>query len=151
VSVADLVDAAPLAMEDGQALVLGRHRLRWQSTPHLPHGWDCGYLFEESTRTLFCGDLVTQPGNGARALVSDDILGPAEALRAQHDDFSHSRHMRAHIAKLAALRPETLACMHGSAWTGDGSALLHRLGAALAGPRRLGAAWADSRMPARPR
>ena len=133
VSVADMVDAEPLALDDGQPLLLGRHRLRWQSTPHLPHGQDCGYLFEETTRTLFCGDLFTQPGCGARALVSDDILGPAEALRAQHDDFSHSRHMPAQIAKLAALRPETLACMHGSAWAGDGAALLRRLGAALAG------------------
>jgi flavorubredoxin len=131
--VLDMVDAEPLALDDSQPLVLGRHRLRWQSTPHLPHGWDCGYLFDETTHTLFCGDLFTQPGTGARALVSDDILGPAEALRAQHDDFSHSLHMPAHIAKLAALRPETLACMHGSAWTGDGAALLRRLGAALAG------------------
>jgi flavorubredoxin len=131
--VADRVDAAPLAMDDGQLLVLGRHRLRWQSTPHLPHGWDCGYLFEETTRTLFCGDLFTQPGTGARALVSDDILGPSEALRAEHDHYSHSLLMPTHIARLAALRPETLACMHGSAWAGDGAALLRRLGVALAG------------------
>jgi flavorubredoxin len=133
-SVADLVGVEPLALEDGQRLLLGRHRLHWQSTPHLPHGWDCGYLYEETTRTLLCGDLFTQPGTGARALVSDDILGPAEALRAQQDDFSHSRHMPTHIARLAALRPETLACMHGSAWAGDGAALLRRLGAALARP-----------------
>jgi flavorubredoxin len=133
VSVADMVDAEPLAMDDGQLLVLGRHRLRWQSTPHLPHGWDCGYLFEETTHTLFCGDLFTQPGTGARALVSDDILGPSEALRAVHDDFSHSQHMPAQIDKLAALQPETLACMHGSAWAGDGAALLRRLGAAFTG------------------
>jgi flavorubredoxin len=137
-SVADLVDAEPLALEDGQRLVLGRHRLRWQSTPHLPHGWDCGYLYEETTRTLFCGDLFTQPGTGARALVSDDILAPAEALRAQQDDFSHSLDMSAHIAKLVALRPDTLACMHGSAWAGDGAALLRRLGTALARPAGCG-------------
>jgi flavorubredoxin len=131
-SVSDMVDAEALALADGESLVLGRHRLRWQSTPHLPHGADCGYLFEETTRTLFCGDLFTQPGTGVRALVSDDILGPAEALRALHDDFSHSVHTPTHIAKLAALRPETLACMHGSAWAGDGAALLLRLRDALA-------------------
>ena len=132
VSISDLVDVAPLALADGQALVLGRHTLRWQSTPHLPHGWDCGYLFDETTKTMFCGDLFTQPGMGERPVVGDDILGPSEALRQQRDDFSHSRHAPALIAKLAQLRPEVLACMHGSAWAGDGAALLRRLGQALA-------------------
>ena len=64
VSVSDMVDAEPIGMEDGQALELGHHKLRWQSTPHLPHGWECGYLFDETTRNLFCGDLFTQPGTG---------------------------------------------------------------------------------------
>jgi flavorubredoxin len=129
--VNDLVDVEPLALSDGQTLSLGRRTLRWLSTPHLPHGWDCGYLFDESTRTLFCGDLFTQPGMGERPVVSDDILAPSEALRAGSDDFSHSRQAPALINKLAQLKPEVLACMHGSAWVGDGAALLVRLGHAL--------------------
>jgi len=133
-SVADLADTPPLGLADGQLLEIGRHRLRWQSTPHLPHGWDCGYLFDEATATLFCGDLFTQPGTGQRPLVNDDILGPSQALRAGMDDFSYGRNTPALIDKLARLRPELLACMHGSAWAGDGAALLRRLGHALMPP-----------------
>lgn len=132
VSIGDLVDVEPLAMVDGQKLSLGRHQLAWQSTPHLPHGWECGYLFDETTGTLFCGDLFTQPGMGEQALVSDDILGPSEAFRRQMDYFAHSRDTPRMIEKLANLRPGVLACMHGSAWSGDGAGLLRRLGASLA-------------------
>jgi flavorubredoxin len=131
VSARDLSDVEPLALADGQTLSLGRRTLRWLATPHLPHGWDCGYLFDESTRTLFCGDLFTQPGTGERPVVSDDILGASEDRRALDDDFSHSRQTPELITKLAQLKPEVLACMHGSAWAGDGAALLVRLGQAL--------------------
>lgn len=131
VSIGDLVDTPAVGMSDGQELLLGRHRLLWQSTPHLPHGWECGYLFDDTTRTLFCGDLLTQPGMGMRPLVEDDILGPSEAFRRQMDYFSHTRDCDRLIAKLAALGPERLACMHGSAWQGDGSAMLLALGSAL--------------------
>ncbi len=131
-SVADLVDAAPLALADGECLQAGSRRLRWIDTPHLPHGADCGYLFDESSRTLLCGDLFTQPGCGERPLVSDDILAASEAHRARHDDHAHSPSAPMHLERLATLRPETLACMHGSAWAGDGAALLRRLGRVLA-------------------
>lgn len=131
VSVRDLVDAAPVAMADGQALDLGRHKLRWLSAPHVPHGWDCGYLFDDTSRTLFCGDLLTQPGTGERPLVEDDILGASEALRARMDYYAHGPDTQAVLAKLADLQPRTLACMHGSAWTGDGAVLLRKLGKAL--------------------
>jgi flavorubredoxin len=132
VSVGDLVDVEPLAMADGQELDLGRHRLVWQSTPHLPHGWECGYFFDTTTRTLFCGDLFTQPGIGERPLVEDDILAPSEAFRHQMDYFAHSRDTGRLIEKLARLEPGVLACMHGSAWSGDGAAMLRKLGASLA-------------------
>ena len=128
----DLFDTPAVGMEDGQELVLGRHRLRWQSTPHLPHGWECGYLFDETTRTLFCGDLFTQPGTGDEPLVTRDILEPSETLRQELEYFSHGRDTAALIEKLALLEPTTLACMHGSAWSGDGARLLRRLGRALA-------------------
>ena len=132
VSVSDMVDVEPIGMEDGQALDLGHHRLVWQSTPHLPHGWECGYLFDETTKTLFCGDLFTQPGTGEEPLVSRDILVPSEAFRKQLDYFSHSRNAPSLIEKLAQLQPAVLACMHGSAWSGDGAGLLRSLGQALA-------------------
>jgi flavorubredoxin len=132
ISVADMVDAEPLTMADGQKLSLGKHQLVWQSTPHLPHGWECGYFFDATTKTLFCGDLFTQPGMGERPLVSDDILGPSESFRQQMDYYSHSRDTPRMIDKLAQLQPDVLACMHGSAWSGDGAGLLRKLGAALA-------------------
>ena len=132
VSMNDLVDVPPLGLADGQPLVTGRHKLVWHSTPHLPHGWECGYLFDESSRTLFCGDLFTQPGMGGEALIESDILESSEAFRRQMDYFSHTVHAPALIEKLARLRPELLACMHGSAWTGDGAAQLRKLGLSLA-------------------
>lgn len=134
VSIGDMVDVAPLAMADGQKLSLGKHQLVWQSTPHLPHGWECGYLFDETTKTLFCGDLFTQPGMGEQALVSNDILAPSEAFRQQMDYYAHSRDTSRMIDKLAQLKPDFLACMHGSAWSGDGAAMLRSLGTALAQP-----------------
>ena len=131
VSVRDLVEVEPIGMADGQTLDLGRHRMVWQSTPHLPHGWECGYLYDATAKTLFCGDLFTQPGTGHSSLVHDDILSPSEAFRHEMDYFSHTRNAPALIDKLAQLRPELLACMHGSAWAGDGAGLLRKLGASL--------------------
>jgi hypothetical protein len=84
-----------------------------------------------TTSTLFCGDLFTQPGGGAQALTQSDILGPSEAFRKPLDYFAHAPQTRATLDRLAAERPRTLACMHGSAWTGDGAALLQALGTAL--------------------
>jgi flavorubredoxin len=131
VTVSDLVDRPVLGLQDGEELDLGRHVLAWQSTPHLPHGWECGYLFDETTRALFCGDLFTQPGTGDKALVHDDLVEVSEAFRAQMDYFAHSIHTARLIDKLASLRPEMLACMHGSAWAGDGADQLRRLGRSL--------------------
>lgn len=132
VSVRDLVDVEPLAMADGQMLDLGRHKVVWQSAPHVPHGWDCGFLFDTTTETLFCGDLFTQPGLGERPLVEDDILAPSEAFRRPMDYYSHAPETGRVIDKLAGLAPQRLACMHGSAWRGDGAAMLRSLGARLA-------------------
>jgi flavorubredoxin len=128
----DLFDVEPLAMQDGQVLSLGKHELVWQDTPHLPHGWECGYFFDRTTATLFCGDLFTQPGTGDEPLTRADILGPSEEFRRTDDYFSHGRDVPALIEKLARLEPKILACMHGSAWAGDGATMLRRLGGALA-------------------
>ena len=131
VSIADLADKPPRAISDSETLGLGKHSVTWYDTPHLPHAWECGFLMEESTRTLMCGDLFTQPGKGEQPLVESDILGPSEALRHQLDYFSHTINARAMISRLADLAPTTLACMHGSAWSGDGSKLLNELADAL--------------------
>jgi len=131
VSVDDVADRPAHGMADGETLSLGRHTVRWFDTPHLPHGWGCGYLFEEATRTLLCGDLFTQPGHIHDACTEGDILGPSEAMRAQMDYFSHTPHTAQLLAKLAATSPTTLACMHGTSFKGDGAALLRELSATL--------------------
>lgn len=131
VSVSDVVDRAPRALADGEQLTLGRHTLQWQDTPHVPHGWDCGLLMDTSTRTFFCGDLFTQPGHGEQALTQGDILGPSEAFRQPMDYFAHAPQTAATLQRLAQLKPTTLACMHGSAWQGDGGALLRHLAEAV--------------------
>lgn len=131
VSVTDAADREPRALADGETLTTGRRTLRWFDTPHLPHGWETGFLADESTSTLFCGDLFTQPGRGETALTSEDILGPSEAFRGAMDYYAHSRNSGPLFEKLAAFGPRTLACMHGSAWQGDGGALIRELARAV--------------------
>ena len=131
VSMGDLADRPPRAVADGETISLGTHRVRWFDTPHLPHAWECGFLLEESTRTLLCGDLFTQPGSGRQPLTETDILGPSEDFRQQMDYFSHSKNAPALIERLAATHPRTLGCMHGSAWRGDGAALLRALAVSI--------------------
>jgi flavorubredoxin len=132
VSVDDTALRPAKAMADGEVLDLGGHRIRWMSTPHLPHGWECGMAFEETTRTLLCGDLFTQGGDSNPPLTGEDILEASEAFRQQMDYYAHSPDTAHHLARLAALKPQTLACMHGSAWRGDGAAMLNRLSERLA-------------------
>jgi len=124
VSIEDLADRAPRALTDCEALSLGKHSVQWFNTPHLPHAWECGFMLEEGTRTLLCGDLFTQPGPGDAPLIESDILGPSEEFRRQMDYFSHTKNARTMLERLASTNPVTLACMHGSAWRGDGAGLL---------------------------
>ena len=131
VSIGDLADRPPRALADGEVVSLGRHRARWFDTPHLPHAWECGFLMDEQTGTLLCGDLFTQPGATSVPLTESDILGPSEAFRHQLDYFSHTTQLPTMIEKLAVAQPRVLACMHGSAWQGDGAVLLRALGEAL--------------------
>ena len=126
-SINDLADRPPRALSDGELLSLGTHGVRWFDTPHLPHAWECGFVMEERTRTLLCGDLFTQPGTGAAALTESDILGPSEEMRRGLDYFSHAKNTREMLDRLASTEPTTLACMHGSAWRGDGANLLRAL------------------------
>jgi len=131
VSVDDVALRPARALADGEELSLGRHVVRWIDTPHLPHAWECGHLFETTTGTLFCGDLFTQGGDQHPPLTSDDILESSEAMRSQLDYFSQTRQVRELAEKLAQTSPRILACMHGAAWQGDGAALLRRLAARL--------------------
>jgi flavorubredoxin len=131
VSVNDYADRAPRGLADNEVVALGRHSVRWLDTPHLPHAWECGYMMESATGTLLCGDLFTQGGANLPALTESDILGPSEAFRHQLDYYAHARDTRAKLERLAALAPTTLACMHGSAWRGDGAALLRALADAV--------------------
>jgi flavorubredoxin len=127
VSIKDLADRPPRALADQETLSLGKHSVRWLDTPHVPHAWDCGFLMEENTRTLLCGDLFTQGGTGQPPITESDILGPSEAYRGELDYFSHTKNARGMLEKLAATQPTTLACMHGSAWHGDGATMLRAL------------------------
>jgi flavorubredoxin len=131
VSINDLADRPPRALADGETLRLGRHAVRWFDTPHLPHAWECGYLMEGHTQTLLCGDLFTQGGAGHPPLTESDILGPSEAFRQKMDYYSHTKNAREMLERLASVEPKTLACMHGSAWQGDGARLLRALAEAL--------------------
>lgn len=132
VSVNDIAIRAPLALADGELLRTGQHEFKWIDAPHVPHGWDCGFMLERMTRTLLCGDLFTQGGSGAVALTTDDILGPSEAFRQAMDYYAHAPQTAATLERIAEEQPQLLACMHGSAWQGDGAALLRALGRSLA-------------------
>jgi flavorubredoxin len=127
VSISDMADRPPKALADNETLSLGKHTLRWFDTPHLPHAWECGFMMDETTATLLCGDLFTQGGADTPPVTEADILGPSEAFRGKMDYFSHTKNARAMLERLAATQPTTLACMHGSAWRGDGAGLLRAL------------------------
>ena len=126
VSLNDLADRAPRLLPNGEVIDLGGKRVRYLDTPHTPHGWDAGVMFEESTGTLLCGDLFTQVGNGP-ALVHGDIVGPALA---GEDMFGYSTlnpNMGTTIRSLATLSPRTLALMHGPSFSGDCDGALRAL------------------------
>lgn len=125
-SVTDLASRPPRVLGDGESLPLGHHVVEWIDAPHVPHGWENGYLFERTRRTLFCGDLFTQGGHAHEPLAGD-VLESSEAMRAAMDYFAHGANTRAVLERLAALEPQTLACMHGSAFRGDGGDHLRRL------------------------
>jgi flavorubredoxin len=131
VSVDDVADRPAKALADSETLSLGKHTVKWLNTPHMPHGWETGHLMEESTRTLLCGDLFTQGGSQLPPVTESDILEPNEGFRMAMDYFSHTRMAEELIEKLASEQPTTLACMHGSAWQGDGASLLRALGQVL--------------------
>ena len=136
-SLTDFSDRPPRALADGEQISLGSRTVQWFDAPHLPHGWETGYLYESTTRTLFCGDLFTHGGAKAEPLIESDLLIPAEEFRIGFaketglpDHYAFGRDARSHLEKLAATDPRTLAVMHGSSWRGregEGTQLLRRL------------------------
>ena len=120
-------------LADGETLSLGRHNVVWFDTPHMPHAWECGMLMETTSATLFCSDLFTQSGSTHAAMTTADILGPSETLRKRFGYFPFTAGTRPALERLAARQPKVMACMHGSAWQGDGSALLRALADAVEG------------------
>ncbi|MBM3658748.1 MAG: MBL fold metallo-hydrolase [Actinobacteria bacterium] len=128
VSIGDAADRPPRPLADGEVLDLGGHRMRWLDTPHLPHGWDAGVMYDETTRTLFCGDLFTM--FGAFAPVTDDDPAPAATALDRADGYgSWSRvpDSGEQVRRLAGLGATTLAPMHWSAYSGDVAATLSAL------------------------
>jgi flavorubredoxin len=131
VSLNDMCDRAPVALQEGAVIDLGGKRLRQISTPHVPHGWEAQVLFEEVTGTLLCGDLLTQTGAGP-ALSDADPLEAALQAEAMFHFTALAPHTPAVFHQLADLAPTGLAIMHGPSFAGDGGAVLHRAGDAYA-------------------
>ncbi|MGH9210487.1 MAG: MBL fold metallo-hydrolase [Acidimicrobiales bacterium] len=126
VSATDQLDRTPRSLASDEILELGGKRVRWLDTPHVPHGWDAGVLFEETTSTLFCGDLFTHAGPVA-SLTDGDIVGPAVATEDLFGFTCLTPSTAPTICRLADLEPRTLALMHGASFAGDGSEALRAL------------------------
>jgi flavorubredoxin len=126
VSLNDMADRPPRIIADGEVIDLGGKRVRYLDTPHVPHGWEAGLLYEETTATLLCGDLFTHVGEGP-PLTTRDLIGPAIAAEEMFNASCLSPAMAPTIRRLAALAPKTLAVMHGSSFAGDGGAALRAL------------------------
>jgi flavorubredoxin len=129
VSLNDMADRPPRTLQDGEVIDLGAgRRVRYLDTPHVPHAWEAGLLFEEGTQTLLCGDLFTQLGDGP-ALTEGDILGPALAGEDLFHASAQNPTMGAIIRRLADLEPRTLGLMHGPSFAGDCPGVLRELAA----------------------
>jgi flavorubredoxin len=134
VSVNDMADREALVLTEDTELTLGRKRVRWLDTPNLPHNWECGHIFEATTQTLLCGDVLTHAGAAELPPLTDrDLVGEAEALRKAMPPGSVAIDVdtRRYLEKLAATNPKTLGLMHGSSFQGDGARVLRDLATAL--------------------
>ena len=118
VSLNDLADRPPRMLADGEVVDLGGKRVRWIDTPHVPHAWESGLIYEETTGTLFCGDLFTQVGDGP-ALTRESIVENAARTEDMFQSTSLSARTVKTIRGLKGLAPRMLAVMHGSCFAGD--------------------------------
>ena len=118
VSLNDLADRPPRALADGEVLDLGDKQVRWIDTPHVPHAWESGLMFEETTETLFSGDLFTQVGDGP-ALTRESLVEAAAQTEDVFKATALTPDTAGTIRRLAALKPRVIAVMHGSCFAGD--------------------------------
>jgi flavorubredoxin len=118
VSIDDLADRPPVPIAPDGSFDLGGRRIRSIDTPHVPHGWDAHVLYEETTGTLFCGDLLTQAGDGP-AVTGDDIVTAAIEAENMFGASCFTPQSAPTIRRLAALDPATLAIMHGASYRGE--------------------------------
>jgi flavorubredoxin len=129
VSVDDFAIRPARGMTADEVLTTGKYRYRFYGSPHLPHGWDAGVLFEETRKTLFCSDLFHHFGNVA-AVTSSDLIEPSRQAMLQLQQgplegyIPYTRQSEGVLRSLAELKPETLAVMHGSSYVGKGDQLL---------------------------
>jgi len=136
VSVNDFASRPARALKDSEVLNTGKYRFRVHATPHLPHGWDAGMLFEESQQTMFCSDLFHQAGD-VEPSTESDLIGRFRDTLTRYQAgplrnyMPYTPHTERLLAQLAAFKPKTLAAMHGSAFVGDGAQALLDLGPVL--------------------
>jgi len=132
VCVNDFIGREARGLADGQTFTTGKYRYRYCRTPHLPHGWDAGVLFEETQKTLLCSDLFHQSGN-MEPLTSNDIVGRTSQAMKEYqagilaEYVPYNALTAQNLSKLANLKPKTLAIMHGSSFTGDCARALNDL------------------------
>lgn len=112
-------------MADNEVLQTGKYRFRFLATPHVPHCWEAGHMFEETQLTLLCSDLLHQTGNG-EPVTHSDVVGRCRDVLMEYQQGPLANYMPyctltdSTINRLAALQPRTLATMHGSVYVGDG-------------------------------
>lgn len=128
VSIAEMADRPPRPLADGEVIDTGAKRFRHIDTPHVPHAWEARVLYEESTGTLFCGDLFTHLGDGP-PLTESDIVGPAVEAEDLFAFSALAPSTPATVERLADLEPRTMALMHGSSYSGDCASALRGLAA----------------------
>ncbi|MGD0310850.1 MAG: MBL fold metallo-hydrolase [Acidimicrobiales bacterium] len=126
VSIDDLADRSPVPTAPDASFDIGGRRIRSIDTPHVPHGWDAHVIYEETTGTLFCGDLLTQVGDGP-ALTENDLIGAAIEAEDMFGASCLTPHTAPTIRGLAELNPARLAIMHGSSFDGDATDALHAI------------------------
>lgn len=136
VNVNDFADRAPRPLADGEVIQIGRHRLRFLSTPHVPHCWDAGLFVDEVEQTLLCSDLFLQPGDPEPVIESAIVERATGAIQANlvgpmTKDMPYTPYTDSTLRRLAALEPRTLAVMHGSSFRGDGGQAIHDLAAVI--------------------
>jgi flavorubredoxin len=126
ISVRDLADRPPRILQEDERLDIGGMTVRLIATPHVPHGWEAQVLFEERTRTLFCGDLFSHAGR-TEPVTEEDVVAPAMAAEELFAATSIGPSTAPTMRRLAELAPATLAVMHGASFRGDGAAALRSL------------------------